>query len=117
MVVDRDYAGVTPLGMDFTALAGLVGRGVQTPGFMGIGKAYILSRKFILAEGGLPRVVWMPRQLKELLREGFKRRAEEAGYPDLWDKIADENSAVGLEELLDFLKRVNHPALAMDRIL
>ncbi|MCM8780951.1 MAG: acetyl-CoA decarbonylase/synthase complex subunit alpha/beta, partial [Candidatus Omnitrophica bacterium] len=55
MIVNRDYAGMTPSGMTFTTLAGSVGGGVQTPGFLGIGKLYIVSKKFIAAEGGLRR--------------------------------------------------------------
>ena len=35
MVVNREYQGMTPLGMTFSTLAGEVGGGVQTPGFLG----------------------------------------------------------------------------------
>ncbi|MCX5712619.1 MAG: acetyl-CoA decarbonylase/synthase complex subunit alpha/beta, partial [Candidatus Omnitrophica bacterium] len=58
MVVHRDFTGMTPCGMSFTTLAGSVGGGVQTPGFLGVGKLYIVSKKFIAAEGGLKRLVW-----------------------------------------------------------
>jgi acetyl-CoA synthase len=117
MLVHRDYTGSTPSGMSFTTLAGSVGGGVQTPGFLGIGKLYILSKKFILAEGGLARVVWMPKELKELLGEKLKSRAREIGHPDLLDKIADESVATSSEELLVFLNQVDHPALHLDPII
>ena len=117
MVVHRDYSGLTPSGMSFTTLAGSVGGGVQTPGFLGVGKLYILSKKFISAEGGLIRVVWMPKELKELLADKLKKRAEEIGQPDLLDKIADETIAVSSEELLVFLEKVAHPALTMEPII
>lgn len=113
MVVHRDYPGMTPSGMTFTTLAGSVGGGVQTPGFLGVGKLYIISKKFISAEGGLERLVWMPKELKELLGERLKKRAQEIGKPDLVEKIADETVATTAEELLAFLGKVNHPALAM----
>jgi len=48
MVVNREHAGMTPCGMDFITLAGLVGGGVQTPGFLGVGKLYLLSKKIHL---------------------------------------------------------------------
>jgi len=117
MLVHRDYSGNTPCGMSFTTLAGSVGGGVQTPGFLGVGKLYILSKKFISAEGGLARVVWMPKELKELLGEKLKQRAKEMNVPDLLEKIADETVATGPEELLVFLKQVAHPALNMESII
>ncbi|MFA5093001.1 MAG: acetyl-CoA decarbonylase/synthase complex subunit alpha/beta [Candidatus Omnitrophota bacterium] len=117
MIVHRDFSGMTPSGMSFTTLAGSVGGGVQTPGFLGIGKLYILSKKFISAEGGLKRVVWMPKELKEILGERLRKIAQEIGEPDLIDKIADETVAINSEELLAHLTKVNHPALSMDPII
>jgi acetyl-CoA synthase len=117
MIVHRDYVGMTPCGMSFTTLAGSVGGGVQTPGFLGIGKLYIVSKKFILAEGGLRRIVWMPKELKELLGDKLKRCCQELGVPDLVNKIADEIVATTSEELLNFLKKVNHPALEMGPLI
>ena len=113
----RDYSGMTPSGMSFTTLAGSVGGGVQTPGFLGVGKLYILSNKFISAEGGLARVVWMPKELKEILQDKLKARVKEIGQEDLLDKIADESVATTSEELLVFLKQVAHPALSMEPII
>jgi len=114
MIVHRDYSGMTPCGMTFTTLAGSVGGGVQTPGFLGIGKLYVASKKFISAEGGLKRVVWMPKELKELLADKLKGRAEELGVPDLVDKIADETQATTIEELVKFLQEVKHPVLELE---
>lgn len=117
MIVHRDYAGMTPSGMTFTSLAGSVGGGVQTPGFLGVGKLYIASRKFISAEGGLKRVVWMPKELKDALADKLKKRAEELGEPDLVEKIADETQATGLDELLAYLNKTGHPALTMPPLM
>ncbi|MCK9604453.1 MAG: acetyl-CoA decarbonylase/synthase complex subunit alpha/beta [Candidatus Omnitrophica bacterium] len=117
MVVHRDYSGMTPCGMTFTTLAGSVGGGVQTPGFSGIGKLYILSKKFISAEGGLKRLVWMPKELKGLLGDRLKKRCEEIGEPDLLEKIADETIATTSEELMKFLEEVKHPALTMPALI
>jgi len=117
MVVHRDYSGMTPCGMTFTTLAGSVGGGVQTPGFLGVGKLYIVSKKFIAAEGGLLRIIWMPKELKELLGDKLKRRCQELGQPDLIEKIADETVATTSEDLLSFLEKVGHPALKMESML
>jgi len=117
MVVHRDYSGMTPCGMTFTTLAGSVGGGVQTPGFLGVGKLYIVSKKFISAEGGLKRVVWMPKELKELLADKLKKRSQDLGEPDLIDKIADETAAVTSEDLLKFLEKVKHPVLEMEPLI
>jgi acetyl-CoA synthase len=116
LVVNREYGGMTPIGMAFSTLAGSVGGGVQTPGFLGIGRRYILSQKFISHEGGFPRIVWMPKQLKDDMMEDMKRRAEELGMPGLVDKIADETIAEDSAALLEFLQRAEHPALTMSSL-
>jgi acetyl-CoA synthase len=117
IVVDREYAGMTPLGMTFSTLAGMVGGGIQTPGFLGVGRLYLASRKFIPADGGLQRLVWMPLELKEALRERLVGRARELGDEGFVDKIADETVATTTEELTAFLERVGHPALTMPSLL
>jgi len=117
MLTMREYSGMTPCGMTFSTLAGSVGGGAQTPGFMGIGKQYIISKKFIQGDGGLARVCWMPKDLKELLREQLVARSAEAGLgEDFIDKIADEEVGYEPEAVLEFLMSVEHPALSMDPI-
>jgi acetyl-CoA synthase len=117
MIVNREYTGDTPIGMPFSTMAGQIGGGVQTPGFLGIGKLYITSEKFISAEGGIRRVVWMPKELKEEIADRLKARLEEIGAPELLEKIATEEEAVESEKLLEFLQKVNHPALEMEPLI
>jgi acetyl-CoA synthase len=117
MVVSREYQGETPIGMTFSTMAGEVGGGLQTPGFLGVGKLYLTSEKFISAEGGIKRLVWMPSELKEEIKERLQKRLEEIGMPELFDKIATEKDATTSEELLEFLQRVGHPALGMEPIV
>ena len=114
MAVNREYLGDTPIGMSFSALAGTVGGGQQTPGFMGIGKVFLTSRKFLFAEGGFRRLVWMPKELKNLLASDLTKRCTEQGVPDLLDKIADETAGVDAESVKAYLEKVGHPALKMD---
>ena len=114
MTVDRDYRGMTPSGMKFTTLAGTVGGGQVVPGFVGHSKSYITSRKFISAEQGLLRLVWLPKRLKEEIRERFTRLATELGYPDLIDRIADEDVGTTEEEIYPFLEEKQHPVLTLD---
>ncbi len=117
MVVNREYAGMTPVGMTFSTLAGLVGGGIQTPGFLGVGRLYMTSRKFIPADGGLPRLVWMPKELKDALYERLKVRARELGDETFVDKIADETVATTVDELMPYLEKVGHPALGMPPLI
>jgi len=116
MIVNREFTGMTPSGMKFSTLAGMIGGGVQAPGFMGIGRGYIASRKFLSAEGGLSRVVWMPKELKETMRASLADRAKEMGDPDFLDKIADETIAETEEAVLEFIAANDHPAPAMDSL-
>lgn len=114
MVVNRDYMGMTPSGMKFTTLAGMVGGGQVNPGFLGVSKHFICSPKFMKAEGGLKRVVWLPRMLKEELRDRLEVRAKEEGMPDFLDMIADEEVGITEDEVLRFLQEKGHPALSME---
>jgi acetyl-CoA synthase len=116
MVVSREDTSMTPAGMTFSTLAGMAGGGIQTPGVMGVGKFYLISPKFISADGGFPRVVWMSSVLKDTMAEEFKAVAKRAGDPELIDRIADERSVSTVEELLPWMEENNHPALTMDPI-
>jgi len=117
MTVHRDYSGETPCGMKFTTLAGVMGGGQSSPGFVGHGKFNITQGKFLLGDGGLLRMVWMPKSLKEEIKERLDKRAAEMGEPDLYDKIADETVGIDEESVLAFLKEKDHPALKMDPIV
>jgi acetyl-CoA synthase len=113
MVVSREDTSMTPSGMTFSTLAGMAGGGMQTPGVMGVGKYYLISAKFIQAEGGLKRVVWMSSFLKDSMADELKAAAIREGDPDLIDKIADERHVTSVEELIAWLEEHNHPALVM----
>ena len=117
MTVSREYMEMTPCGMKFTTLAGTIGGGLSTPGFVGHSKYNVCQRKFILGDGGIKRIVWMPKMLKEELAERLKKRCEEIGIPDFPEMIADETIGTTEEQILPFLKEKNHPALKMEPIL
>ncbi len=116
MSVHRDYTGETPIGMKFTTLAGEMGGGNQSPGFVGHAKYNIVQRKFLTGDGGLARIVWLPKSLKEELKDKIDARAKEIGIPDFYDRIADETIGTSEEEILPFLTEKKHPALEMDSI-
>lgn len=117
MTVNREFMEMTPCGMKFTTLAGTIGGGISTPGFVGHSKYNVGQRKFLAAEGGIKRLVWMPKMLKEEIGERFNARAKEIGIPDLLDKVADETVGTTEEEILPFLQEKGHPALTMDPLM
>mgnify|MGYP001056442722 FL=1 len=114
MVVSREDPSMTPAGMTFSTLAGIAGGGLQTPGVMGVGKYYLTSPKFISADGGFKRIVWMSSVLKDMMAEEFKAVSMREGDPDLIDKIADERHVSTVDELLVWMEEHAHPALVMD---
>ena len=116
VITTREHAGITPLGMSFSEMASMTGGGVQTPGFMGHGKHFISSKKFLKAEGGLARLVWMPKDLKEQMRERVDATAMELyGIENFTDLIADETVCTDdPEQLLNYLSEVGHPVLGME---
>ena len=118
IIANREYAGMTPLGMTFGELASMTGGGVQTPGFMGHGRHFIASKKFMSAEGGFERIVWMPKELKDDVAERLNKSAKEKyGIDNFTDMIADETVATDEETLMAFLQEKNHPVLGLDPIM
>jgi len=117
MVVNREFQDVTPSGMSFGELASATGGGAQTPGFLGVGRLYLSSPKFLSSDGGIKRLVWMPKALKEGIQERFEKEAERVGEPDLLDKIATEEDAMTEEEVAEHLAKVSHPAMALDPLM
>jgi acetyl-CoA synthase len=113
MTVYRNCAGMTPSGMKFSTLAGTVGGGAQTPGFIGHSKQYIASKKFISADGGAKRLVWMDKDLKEEVEPILREIGKQEGIENFYDMIADETVAVTEEEVLEYITKMNHPALSM----
>jgi len=103
-VVHRDHRGTTPFGIPFSTMAGQVGGGVQSDGFVGMAIEYLRSPKMLQADGGWNRIVWLPKSLKE--------RVLDAIPEELRDKIATEEEAVDLESLKEFLKKVDHPVVS-----
>ncbi|MDR0722210.1 MAG: CO dehydrogenase/CO-methylating acetyl-CoA synthase complex subunit beta [Treponema sp.] len=118
VIVNREHAGMTPLGMTFSEMASMTGGGVQTPGFMGHGKQFISSKKFMKAEGGPARIVWMPKALKEFVSTKLNTTAKELyGIEDYTSMIADETVSEDAETLVTFLSEKQHPVLNLEPLL
>ena len=118
IVVNREYKGMTPAGMTFGELASCTGGGVQTPGYMGHGRHFIGSKKFVSAEGGIERIVWMPKELKDDVAERLNKTAFELyGIENFIDLVADETVTTDCEELLAWLTEKNHPVLGLEPLM
>ena len=118
IVINREFKGMTPAGMTFGELASCTGGGVQTPGFMGHGRHFIASKKFMSAEGGIQRIVWMPKELKGDVAERLNKTAFELyGIENFCDMVADETVTCDAEELISWLTEKGHPVLAMDPLM
>jgi acetyl-CoA decarbonylase/synthase complex subunit beta len=70
-------------------------------GFHGLSIEYMRSPKFMVADGGWDRVVWMPMEIKERIKEFMP--------PEIVPKIATENEVSSVDELKTFLKAQGHP--------
>ena len=118
IVVNREFKGMTPSGMTFGELASCTGGGVQTPGYMGHGRHFIASKKFVSAEGGIKRIVWMPKELKDDVGERLNKTAMELyGIENFCDMVADETITTDCEELYGWLTEKGHPVLEMDPLM
>ena len=118
IIVNREYKGMTPAGMTFGELASCTGGGVQTPGYMGHGRHFISSKKFVAAEGGIERIVWMPKELKDDVAEKLNKTAKELyGIDNFTDMVADETVTTDCEELLNWLTEKGHPVLGLEPLM
>ena len=118
IIVNREYKGMTPSGMTFGELASCTGGGVQTPGYMGHGRHFISSKKFVSAEGGIERIVWMPKELKDDVGERLNATAKElCGIENFCDMVADETVTTDCEELLNWLTEKGHPVLGLEPLM
>ncbi|SHI32658.1 acetyl-CoA decarbonylase/synthase complex subunit alpha/beta [Parasporobacterium paucivorans] len=118
VIVNREFGEITPTGMTFGELASMTGGGVQTPGFMGHGRHFIGSKKFLYSEGGIARIVWMPKELKNDVAERLNKTAKELyDIDNFTDMICDETIATDSEGVLEYLSEKGHPALEMESII
>jgi len=117
MVVDRRYDGITPTGMDWSMLYEMVASGAPVPGFLGHSKRAMGRDKFISAEGGWRRIVWMNHTLREELRPVLEVLATDAGLTGFVDRIATEDVGLTDDEILGWMQTCSHPALSMDPML
>lgn len=101
-IVHREFKGQTVIGETFSHMAGETSGGRQIEGHLGTGLEQLRSPKFIQADGGLARIVWMPKEIKERYRDIIEAKG-------LYDKIATEEDAKNVDELVAFLDRVGHP--------
>jgi acetyl-CoA decarbonylase/synthase complex subunit beta len=100
-IVHRSYKDLAVNGLAFSTLADSTAGGRQVEGFHGLSIEYMRSRKFLQADGGWKRVVWMPKEVKE--------RVKDFVPPELVDKIATEEDSRTVDELKAFLKDRKHP--------
>ncbi|MDR0819601.1 MAG: CO dehydrogenase/CO-methylating acetyl-CoA synthase complex subunit beta, partial [Oscillospiraceae bacterium] len=119
VIVNREHIPMTPLGMTFSEMASMTGGGVQTPGYMGHGKHFIASKKFMAADGGSARIVWMPKALKDQVGEKLNRTAKELyGIDNFTDMIGDETvTEDDPEALVNFLTEKNHPVFGLESLI
>ena len=103
-VVNRSFKGVTVNGLPFSTLADSTAGGRQVDGFHGISVEYMRSQKFLNADGGWNRVVWLPKEVKERVKDFIPA--------DVVDKIATEENAQNIDTLKAYLKEKAHPVVA-----
>lgn len=102
-IVDRDFRGETPLGIPFSAMAGQCSGGKQVEGFTGLSMEYMRSPKFLQADGGYERVIWLPKEIKDSLTEFIPE--------DVIEKIPTEEDAGSIKEIRKFLREHEHPIM------
>jgi acetyl-CoA decarbonylase/synthase complex subunit beta len=102
-VVHRSFKGATVNGLPFSTIADSAAGGRQVDGFHGMSIEYMRSKKFFAADGGWNRVVWLPKEVKERVKDFIPA--------DVVDKIATEENVQSVESLKAFLKEKNHPVV------
>jgi acetyl-CoA decarbonylase/synthase complex subunit beta len=102
-IVHRNFKGDTVNGLSFVTISDLTAGGKQVDGFHGLSIEYMRSLKFLDADGGWERVVWMPQEIKE--------RVQEFIPPEIISMIATESDVSDLDELKSWLIEKKHPTI------
>jgi acetyl-CoA decarbonylase/synthase complex subunit beta len=100
-IVHRNFRAETVNGLNFVTVSDLTAGGRQVDGFHGLSIEYMRSPKFMQADGGWDRVVWMPQDIKEQVRAFIPS--------EIVDKISSEQDVSNLEELRTWLVERGHP--------
>lgn len=99
-IVDRKFEGRV-FGRTVTALRRRAGGGEQKEGYLGTCVDYLKSPKFLKADGGWKRVVWLSSALKEQVSDSIPAEVK--------DKIATESQGTTVPKLKEYLRRAGHP--------
>jgi len=102
-IVMRGFPDVTVNGLPFSTMADSTAGGRQIDGFHGISIEYMRSKKFLQADGGYDRVVWMPRETRERLKPFIPG--------SVYGAIATESDVKSIPELKKFLLEHGHPVV------
>ena len=94
-LMHRAFKGTTPDGRSWDDLANAMA-GKQVSGLVGLSAEYLRSPKFLQADGGWNRIVWMPHELK-------KQFASDK------DWITTEVDVKNIQELTEFLSTNKRP--------
>ncbi len=100
-VVHRDFKGESVNGLPFSTMATQTGGGQQVPGFNGIAIEYLRSPKFLYPEGGIERLVWLPKAVKDRVPDAFT--------DEFRPKVATEEEVSDIDSLKAFLQKQDHP--------
>lgn len=103
-IVHRGFREATVNGLPFSTMADSTAGGRQVDGFHGVSLEYLKSRKFLQADGGWDRVVWMPAEIRERLAPSLPEGVAE--------RTATEQEVHSVDELRGFLKAHDHPVMA-----
>jgi acetyl-CoA decarbonylase/synthase complex subunit beta len=100
-VVHRNYKGETVNGLNFVTISDLTAGGRQVDGFHGLSIEYMRSPKFLDADGGWGKVVWMPQEIKERIQDFMP--------PEIVPLVPTESDVSDLEGLKTWLIEKGHP--------
>jgi len=100
-VVHRNYKSETVNGLSFVTISDLTAGGRQVDGFHGLSIEYMRSPKFLQADGGWDRVVWMPKDIMDRIKQYMP--------PEIISKIATEKDVETIDQLKEWLKEKGHP--------
>jgi len=102
-IVDRGFKERTVNGLPFSTMADSTAGGRQVDGFHGLSIEYMRSPKFLQVDGGWNRIVWLPADVKERVKDFIPQ--------NIVAKLATEGEAKTVDELKTFLEKVEHPVV------
>ncbi|MBR5995588.1 MAG: hypothetical protein IK026_03305 [Eubacteriaceae bacterium] len=114
IIAYKDYDGTVPGNIaSYDEAAHTADRGETAEGIEGVSADFLVSGKFMNASGGVKRIIWMPKSLKDRLGVRLDKISDDGNFSY---RVSDETRSTDFERIAVLAGYQNHPAYLMEKL-